>query len=65
MLAADPAVNFVSLAVGDPILNQAYQWPQYPDTLYGMGVLMDAERAQLRTILAPRHPGLHQKVCRG
>ena len=30
-------VNFVGLAVGDPVLNGVYQWPTYADTLYGMG----------------------------
>merc|ERR1712216_732037 len=45
-------INFVGLAVGDPVLHAEYQWPTYADTLYGMGLVMLDEREQLRTIFA-------------
>ena len=51
LLAQDPAINFVKLAVGDPCINAQYQWGTYADTLYGMGVLMKDEREQVRTIM--------------
>jgi len=43
-------INFVGLAVGDPVMNGGYQWPTYADTLYGFGVVMLDEREELRTI---------------
>jgi vitellogenic carboxypeptidase-like protein len=51
---ADPtrAINLRGLAVGDPIINWKAQMPTYPDTLYGMGVVMMKEREQLRGVLA-------------
>ena len=52
LLAADPDINFVKLAVGDPCINGKYQWATYADTLYGMGVLMKDEREQVRAIMA-------------
>ena len=51
LLAKDPEINFVKLAVGDPCINAQYQWGTYADTLYGMGVLMKDEREQVRTIM--------------
>jgi vitellogenic carboxypeptidase-like protein len=51
LLAKDPAINFVKLAVGDPCINAQYQWGTYADTLYGMGVVMKDEREQIRTIM--------------
>ena len=45
-------INFVGLAVGDPVLNGIVQWPTYPDTLYGMGLIMLDEREKLRTIFS-------------
>ena len=51
LLLQDQAVNFQGLAVGDPCIHAGYQWPTYPDTLYGMGVIMQDERAKLRQVL--------------
>jgi vitellogenic carboxypeptidase-like protein len=51
LLAKDPDINFVKLAVGDPCINGKYQWGTYADTLYGMGVLMKDEREQIRAIM--------------
>jgi hypothetical protein len=45
-------INFVGLAVGDPVLNAEYQWPTYADTLYGMGVVMLDEKAELTSIFS-------------
>lgn len=45
-------VNFVGLAVGDPVLNGIAQWPTYADTLYGMGLVMLDEKEELRGIFA-------------
>ena len=52
LLLKDPDVNFKALAVGDPCINGQAQWLTYPDTLYGMGVIMQHEREQLRGIVA-------------
>eukprot|EP00750_Incisomonas_marina_P003280 INCI13045.2.p2 GENE.INCI13045.2~~INCI13045.2.p2 ORF type:complete len:526 (-),score=95.10 INCI13045.2:1887-3239(-) len=43
-------INFVGLAVGDPVMNGQYQWGTYANTLYGMGVVMLDEREELTTI---------------
>jgi len=51
LLHADPHINFKALAVGDPVMNGQQQWLTYPDTLYGMGVIMTDEREQLRGIV--------------
>eukprot|EP01012_Entosiphon_sulcatum_P010593 TRINITY_DN1622_c0_g1_i1.p1 TRINITY_DN1622_c0_g1~~TRINITY_DN1622_c0_g1_i1.p1 ORF type:complete len:521 (-),score=79.60 TRINITY_DN1622_c0_g1_i1:16-1578(-) len=48
----DPKINLVGVAVGDPVLNAAYQFPTYPSTLYGMGVIMEDEKQQLEQIFA-------------
>ena len=44
-------INFAGLAVGDPCINWAVQMPTYPDTMYGMGVIMMDEREELRQIM--------------
>jgi vitellogenic carboxypeptidase-like protein len=44
---ANERINFKSLAVGDPCIDWKAQMPTYPDTLYGMGVIMLDERADL------------------
>jgi hypothetical protein len=47
-----PRIPFEALAVGDPCINWERQMPTYPDTMYGMGVLMVDEREELRGIMA-------------
>jgi vitellogenic carboxypeptidase-like protein len=47
-----PAINLRGLAVGDPIMNWKTQMPTYPDTLHGMGVVMQKEREVLRGVMA-------------
>ena len=46
-LPVDQQINFKALAVGDPCINWKTQMLTYPNTLYGMGVLMLDERADL------------------
>jgi len=48
----DAKINFQGLAVGDPCINWEAQMPTYPHTLYGMGVLMADERADLAARMA-------------
>ena len=45
-------INFVGIAVGDPILNWAAQMPTYGSTLYGMGLLMLDEKAIIDGVMA-------------
>lgn len=47
-----PRILFDALAVGDPCINWERQMPTYPDTMYGMGVLMVDEREELRAVMA-------------
>ena len=44
-------VDFAALAVGDPCINWRYQMATYPNTLYGMGVIMLDEKAELESIM--------------
>lgn len=44
-------INFVGLAVGDPVINSKYQWPTYPTTLHSYGVVNDKEEKELKSIL--------------
>ena len=45
-------VNLVGMAVGDPVMSNAYQYPTYASTLHGMGVVMADERDRLAAIFA-------------
>jgi vitellogenic carboxypeptidase-like protein len=45
-------VNIRGMAVGDPVMDNAYQYPTYAATLHGMGVVMEDERDQLAAIFA-------------
>ena len=47
----DTQIPFDALAVGDPCINWEYQMPTYPDTMYGMGVIMIDERKELQQIM--------------
>lgn len=47
----DTKINFVGLAVGDPVMNGKYQYKTYADTLYGMGLVSEDEREQVRNIM--------------
>lgn len=44
-------INLKGVAVGDPILNSKYQFPTYADTLKGMGLIMDDEHANIKSIM--------------
>ena len=57
-------INFAGLAVGDPCINWAVQMPTYPDTMYGMGVIMMDEREELRQIMNKSVSQLNQN-CTG
>jgi hypothetical protein len=35
------------IAVGDPVMANTYQYPTYPTTLHGMGVVMEDERDEV------------------
>ena len=43
-------VNLQGMAVGDPVMDNVYQYPTYAATLHGMGVVMEDERDQLAAI---------------
>jgi carboxypeptidase C (cathepsin A) len=43
-------VNLRGMAVGDPVMDNAYQYPTYAATLHGMGVVMEDERDALAAI---------------
>ena len=45
-------IDFAALAVGDPCINWKYQMKTYANTLYGMGVIMLDEKAELESIMA-------------
>jgi hypothetical protein len=45
-------IDLRGLAVGDPLIDNKVQWPTYPNTLYGMGVIMLEERKKLEGIFA-------------
>ena len=49
---AESRINFRSLLVGDPAIDWTVQMPTYADTLYGMGVIMLDERAELAAVMA-------------
>jgi vitellogenic carboxypeptidase-like protein len=49
---AELRINFRSLLVGDPAIDWTVQMPTYADTLYGMGVIMLDERAELAAVMA-------------
>lgn len=40
-------INLKSVLVGDPMINADYQFPTYPHTLHGMGLIMEDERDRL------------------
>lgn len=65
ILANDPKVNLVGLAVGDPVINWPYQMPTYPSTLYGMGLIMTDERANLQKIFSNSLDRLAKGDCQG
>lgn len=44
-------INFVGLAVGDPILNSHYQWKTYGATLYALGLVFGSERDNIDTMM--------------
>eukprot|EP01059_Diplonema_ambulator_P008992 TRINITY_DN1875_c1_g4_i1.p1 TRINITY_DN1875_c1_g4~~TRINITY_DN1875_c1_g4_i1.p1 ORF type:complete len:521 (+),score=189.22 TRINITY_DN1875_c1_g4_i1:44-1606(+) len=44
-------INLKGVSVGDPIINNKYQWPTYGNTLYGMGVIMLDERQIIDNIM--------------
>jgi len=44
-------INFVGLAVGDPIMDWKYQMPTYPETLHSFGVIDDVEKKILTGVL--------------
>lgn len=48
---ANKRINFVGLAVGDPVMNARYQWPTYPTTLHSFGVVNDVEAKNLKAVL--------------
>ena len=45
-------VNLRGMAVGDPVMDNAYQYPTYANTLHAMGLVMEDERDQLAAIFA-------------
>jgi carboxypeptidase C (cathepsin A) len=62
-------INLRGLAVGDPLIDNKVQWPTYPNTLYGMGVIMLEDRKKLENIFAKggetksTHPYLSLLPC--
>jgi carboxypeptidase C (cathepsin A) len=61
----DTQIPFDALAVGDPCINWEAQMPTYPETMYGMGVIMMDEREELRQIMEESISQLKQgpKYC--
>eukprot|EP00927_Polykrikos_kofoidii_P035879 TRINITY_DN30383_c0_g1_i1.p1 TRINITY_DN30383_c0_g1~~TRINITY_DN30383_c0_g1_i1.p1 ORF type:complete len:574 (-),score=72.68 TRINITY_DN30383_c0_g1_i1:340-1977(-) len=49
---ARPLLNFKGIAVGDPVMDNKYQYATHPSTLYAMGLVMEDERAIIEAIVA-------------
>ena len=54
----------MGVSVGDPILNSIVQYPTYPDTLYGMGLVNIPQRELLRQVLANATHLMLTESCR-
>eukprot|EP00933_Yihiella_yeosuensis_P049679 TRINITY_DN4686_c0_g1_i1.p1 TRINITY_DN4686_c0_g1~~TRINITY_DN4686_c0_g1_i1.p1 ORF type:complete len:590 (+),score=94.94 TRINITY_DN4686_c0_g1_i1:69-1772(+) len=44
-------INIKGIAVGDPAMDNKYQYPTYATTLYSMGLLLEDERATVETLM--------------
>ncbi|CAE8693982.1 unnamed protein product [Polarella glacialis] len=47
----DTRINIRGIAVGDPLIDNKYQYATYASTLYSMGLLLEDERAEVEAIM--------------
>lgn len=62
-MSNDNKINLKGIFLGDPVLDSSKQMLTYANTLYGMGLIMEQERAEVDIIMQKAVAEIKNKNC--